>query len=104
MGSGVRIIRAIKKYGIENFEKTVLFECKSFEEMNAKEAEIVNEEFISRDDVYNIVLGGQDSSWRKIHELGLHRLGGINCMKKLHSQGRNPWADFWHSLSPEQKQ
>ena len=61
MGSGLRIRRAIKKYGVSNFEKTILFECSSEEEMNAKEAELVNEEFISRDDVYNIVLGGNGS-------------------------------------------
>lgn len=58
MGSGIRITKAIKKYGVENFEKTILFECASEEEMNAKEAEIVNAEFISRDDVYNLTLGG----------------------------------------------
>ena len=58
MGSGLRIQYAIKKYGIENFEKTILFECQSEDEMNAKEAEIVNEDFIARDDVYNIELGG----------------------------------------------
>lgn len=58
MGSGLRIRRAIEKYGRENFDKTILFECKSEEEMNAKEAEIVNEDFIARDDVYNIELGG----------------------------------------------
>lgn len=58
MGSGLRIKRAIEKYGLNNFEKTILFECSSEEEMNQKEAEIVNEEFISRDDVYNIMLGG----------------------------------------------
>lgn len=59
MGSGIRIKRAIEKYGIENFEKTILFECSSEIEMNAKEAEIVNEDFIARDDVYNIELGGK---------------------------------------------
>lgn len=59
MGSGIRIRRAIEKYGLENFEKTILFECASAEEMNAKEAEIVNEDFIARDDVYNIKLGGE---------------------------------------------
>lgn len=66
MGSGLRIRRAIEKYGIENFEKTILFECKSEAEMNAKEAEIVNEEFIARDDVYNICLGGMDGSWKSL--------------------------------------
>jgi general stress protein YciG len=62
MGSGLKIRDAIKKYGLENFEKTILFECKSEDEMNAKEAEIVNEDFIARDDVYNIKLGG-DGGW-----------------------------------------
>lgn len=62
MGSGIRIVRAIEKYGVENFEKTILFECSSIEEMNAKETEIVNENFIARDDVYNIKLGG-DGGW-----------------------------------------
>ena len=68
MGSGLRIRRAIKKYGLENFEKTILFECKSEEEMNAKEAEIVNEDFIARDDVYNIKLGG-DGGWDYLNGL-----------------------------------
>lgn len=58
MGSGLRIRHAIEKYSLENFEKTILFECKSEDEMNAKEAEIVNEDFIARDDVYNIKVGG----------------------------------------------
>lgn len=62
MGSGLRIRYAIKKYGIENFEKTILFECKSKQDMDKKEAEIVNEDFIARDDVYNIKLGG-DGGW-----------------------------------------
>lgn len=62
MGSGLRINRAIKKYGISNFDKTILFECSSEEEMNKIEAEIVNEDFIARDDVYNIKLGG-DGGW-----------------------------------------
>ena len=66
MGSGLRIRRAIEKYGIENFEKTILFECASVDEMNAKEAEIVNEDFIARDDVYNIKLGG-DGGWEFVN-------------------------------------
>lgn len=58
MGSGKLIIKAIKKYGRENFRKDILFECSSEDEMNKKEAEIVNEDFCSRDDTYNIVTGG----------------------------------------------
>jgi len=58
MGSGKYIGRAIKKYGVENFKKEILFECSSPEELNAKERELVNEEFINRKDTYNLVLGG----------------------------------------------
>ena len=67
MGSGIRILYAIEKYGIENFEKTILFECSSEEEMNKKEAEIVNEDFIARDDVYNIKLGGE-GGWDEVNK------------------------------------
>jgi len=66
MGSGLRIQRAIEKYGIDNFEKTILFECNSEEEMNQKEAEIVNEDFIARDDVYNIVPGGWGGGFKAL--------------------------------------
>lgn len=58
MGSGINIRRAINKYGIENFEKEILFIFETEVEMNAKEAEIVNEDFVNREDVYNICYGG----------------------------------------------
>lgn len=58
LGSGILIQRAIEKYGEENFKREILFECSSVEEMNAKEAELVNEEFLKRDDVYNLKQGG----------------------------------------------
>ena len=59
MGSGKILKRAIEKYGIDKFKKEILFECNSLEEMNVKEAEIVNDEFITRLDTYNVKLGGQ---------------------------------------------
>ena len=74
MGSGIRIQRAIKKYGIENFKKTILFECTSKEEMDKKEAEIVNEDFIARDDVYNIKLGGE-GGWDYLNSSGKNTSG-----------------------------
>lgn len=58
-GSGTHLKRAIKKYGEECFMKEILFECHSEEEMNQKEAELVNQEFVDRKDTYNIKLGGQ---------------------------------------------
>ena len=59
MGSGKMIIRAIKKHGIENFQKEIIFNFTSEEEMNAKEAELVTEEFCLREDTYNLCPGGK---------------------------------------------
>lgn len=58
MGSGKYIKRAIQKYGIENFRKEILFIFTDENEAYLKEREIVNEEFIKRTDVYNIIIGG----------------------------------------------
>ncbi len=58
MGSGTRIKEAIKKEGIENFEKTILEFFENKDKMLEREREIVNEDFIKRSDTYNIILGG----------------------------------------------
>ena len=53
-GSGKLLKRAIKKYGRDAFTKTVLFVFHTEAEMNAKEKELVTEEFCQRKDTYNI--------------------------------------------------
>lgn len=57
-GSGTNIKKAIKKFGKENFEKILLHNFDTSEEMLEKERELVNNEFIKRGDTYNIILGG----------------------------------------------
>jgi hypothetical protein len=59
IGSGILLQNAINKHGINNFEKTVLYIFDNEKEMNDKEIDIVNEEFVLREDTYNIALGGQ---------------------------------------------
>ena len=61
MGSGRRLSYAKKKYGIENFKKEILSAHETPEEMLAEEARLVNEEFLGRDDVYNLTVGGKGS-------------------------------------------
>jgi hypothetical protein len=59
MGSGKHIRRAIQKHGSEAFSKEILFVFDSEEAMNAKEAELVTEEFCLREDTFNICPGGK---------------------------------------------
>lgn len=58
MGSGKRILAAIAKYGVENFQKTILEVYSTAEEAYSAESQIVTEEFLSRDDTYNLNIGG----------------------------------------------
>ena len=73
-GSGPAIKSAIKKYGIENFTKQILYYLETEQEMYLKEAEIVSEQFISRKDTYNITLGGK-GGWS-------HTKGLTNSIRK----------------------
>lgn len=50
---------AVRKYGVKNFKRETLYVFDTVDEAFDKEAEIVNEEFIKRDDNYNVVLGGK---------------------------------------------
>lgn len=58
MGSGKNIIDAYNHYEINNFEKEILFLFNNEKDMFLKEKEIVNKEFLEREDVYNIAIGG----------------------------------------------
>ena len=58
MGSGKRIISAIKKHGVKKFDKKILFVFDNENEMINMERKIVTEEFLERSDTYNIALGG----------------------------------------------
>lgn len=59
MGSGKLLKRAQARHGIENFSKEILHIFDTEEEMNAKEAELVTEQYCARDDTYNICAGGK---------------------------------------------
>jgi len=58
MGSGKYLIRAQKKYGIENFKKEILFIFDNPKDMYEKEKEIVDEDFLVTENTYNLKVGG----------------------------------------------
>jgi hypothetical protein len=58
MGSGTKIREDIKFLGLEKFEKIILFDFDNEKDMLSKERELVNEEFIKKENNYNIILGG----------------------------------------------
>lgn len=59
LGSGKLLRYAVEKYGIQNFKREILFVFDNPEEMFAKEAEIVTEEFLSENNTYNLKKGGE---------------------------------------------
>lgn len=59
-GSGSRLLADYKIFDKSDFIKEILYEYDNKDDMLNKEKELVNDEFIKRDDTYNIILGGGD--------------------------------------------
>lgn len=80
--------KAVKKYGASNFIRETLF---TYEDNEAgkrkaykKEGELVNREFLKRDDVYNMVLGGKVPASANEKEIAQYDLDG-NFIKTYYS-------------------
>lgn len=59
LGSGLRLNKALKKYGRNNFKRTILEFFNTREEALKREKEIVTFEFCKDDSNYNVDLGGR---------------------------------------------
>lgn len=73
IGSGTLMTRAIKKYGYENFKREILAEFSTKEEAFEYEALLVDKEFVSSENNYNISTGG----------VGYKEIGENSSIKKL---------------------
>jgi len=58
LGSGLVLKDAIKKYGKDNFTREIVEYFSSVEEAYNKEKELVNEDFVSLQETYNLKIGG----------------------------------------------
>ena len=92
MGSGNLIKLAIKKHGIENFTKDILFVFNNEEEMNIKEKELV----VLSENSYNMCEGGK-GGFSYINKnllqntdkaIEVRRQNGANTLRKLSERNR----------------
>ena len=81
MGSGKLIKNAIKKYGIENFQKDILFIFDNKEDMFNKEKELVTEELVLNRNCYNVKLGGT-ANYYYINHNGLNHKNNQHLILK----------------------
>lgn len=93
LGSGKALKSAIKKYGKENFKRTILHFCCDINHLNEIESLIVDQEFIERENTYNITLGG-DGSFEH-----------INNDKETYSSNyfKLKFNEWWDSLSIDER-
>lgn len=107
-GSGLLIKASLKKYGKNNFKKEILYIFDTEEEMNKKEKELINENFVSRPDTYNIGIGGEGGpnfrgrqhTDKTKHQISLSNTGRFN---HLTTEGRNSIIQSNKSIERRQK-
>jgi group I intron endonuclease len=78
LGSGKVLKPAIEKYGRRNFLRITLAEFDNYKDAYKAEAEMVNEDFLKRTDIYNVKLGGEGSIGFKPTEQTKRRMSIAN--------------------------
>jgi len=82
LGSGTLLKEDIKKFGKQFFKKEVISIFETWEEMDAKEAEIVDIDFVARNDTYNCQLGGFSKKESNFNFLKFAKLGTLTFLNK----------------------
>ena len=104
MGSGTMLKRAQNKYGLDKFTKTILADFDEPWSMANMEATIVDEEFVKREDTYNITVGGNGGFYhcQGIHHNNLHNHRRTGFLALL-DQGINASLTWRQDLTAEEQ-
>lgn len=89
LGSGKIIKESIHKHGADSFTKEVLYIFDNADDMYAKEAELVDKDFIQETDNYNLVEGGSGAS----SQVMLDRWKDPEYREKMILTRRETWQD-----------
>jgi group I intron endonuclease len=93
-GSGVAIVRAVKKHGIQNFKREVLVECTSEAALNFMESVYVGMELVNDKKCYNLKTGGMGGSGLRHSE---------ESKAKMSASGKGKQSRLGKSHSEESK-
>ena len=91
-GSGLELNKDIQKFGKEHFIFEVLIDLNNENEMNELERLVVNEDFIKRNDVYNLCIGGDGGNIAKVNNAYTGKQRSIDLKK------------FYKNLSKEERE
>jgi hypothetical protein len=106
MGSGKYLGNAYKKHGIDKFAKEILFIFDNAAEMYAKEAELVNDDFLTEENTYNLKKGGYGgfdylNNWKenpahsKEHMTKMRNLIPIESQRKASKLGMQKYKEMF---------
>lgn len=84
LGSGNYFLKAVKKYGKENFEREILKFCESYDELLEEEKKLVDETWVKDKNNYNIKTGGQSNG--VLSEESKNKIS--ETLKKGYKEGR----------------
>ena len=95
LGSGIKLTRAIEKYGAENFYRIILCFCKDAEEANQRETEIIARyNAVEDDNFYNLAPGGRAVDFKYLNQKKEE-------WQKAHPQEHQKQIDEWRQKGTE---
>jgi hypothetical protein len=115
-GSGKNILQSIKKYGKDNFEKEILIECDTLEELRGHEIKLIAEyNSTDRNMGYNISPGGDTNPDKQrvcMYKYSIEgeliqyfdtiedavKLTGDKNLYRKNSRDNRPIKEFWYSI------